>query len=185
MKWFSLIILLFMFNCGIQAPQLSVTGEKTALEKQVLGDYEKIESDSWFIASERSFNEFRTQSDNEAIFTAMHQRKARKTELDDLRRDKVIGENNRGFLEVLPTEAYEENEDYRRRVDELVQAENRDRKRLFERIIEINQWQDDEVSYYQQFARPQQKSVAAGTMIQDPQGHWTEKAKQEKETDQL
>ena len=41
-------------HCSVKVPELNVTGEKTALENQVLGTYQQIESDSWVIASTRS-----------------------------------------------------------------------------------------------------------------------------------
>ena len=45
---------LTLLRCSVRAPELNVTGEKTALENQVLGTYQQIESDSWLIASSRA-----------------------------------------------------------------------------------------------------------------------------------
>ncbi len=183
MKWLFFILMISLLSCGIQAPQLSVTGEKTALEKQVLGDYEKVEADSWSIASDRSFNRFSTAPRNRLVFQAIQRSKARKLDLEPYKKEKVIGENNRGFLEILPTEQYEEKQAYRLGVNQLVHAENDDRKIVYERLIAINQWQADESTYFNQFARPLQNEAAAGTMIQTQAGTWVEKKQQENQNE--
>ena len=47
--------LAFVFSsCAVKAPEVRITGEKTALEKQILGTYAQIKEDVWMVASVRS-----------------------------------------------------------------------------------------------------------------------------------
>ena len=55
LKMLPVCIFLFMaMGCAIRAPEVHVTGEKTALEREVIGTYHEMEEDTWMIASTRS-----------------------------------------------------------------------------------------------------------------------------------
>ena len=40
-----------LLGCSLQAPELVVTGERTALERQVLGSYQQLNEDLWLLSS--------------------------------------------------------------------------------------------------------------------------------------
>ena len=166
--------------CSIKAPEIQVTGERTALENQVLGTYEQIESDTWIIASTRAVGSGQAQalsSQKRQVLEAMRNRKFNKDDIDELKRDKVIGENNKGFLTILPTERYQHDYEYRELVDQLVAEENRDRKIIYERVMAVNESAAEAgpEKVYEIFAKLNQDNSEPGTMIQLPDGTWIEK----------
>ena len=168
-----------LLQCSIQAPEISVTGEKTALQNQVLGTFEQIENETWVIASTRAIGgaHSSTMSDHKRrVLEAVRNRKFNKDEIDELKKDKVIGEDLKGFLQILPTSRYEEEENYRRLVDELVKVENDDRFIIYERVIAVNSSASEAGDkVYDIFAKLNYDNSKPGTMIQQDDETWKEK----------
>lgn len=185
MKTRYLIMFLFLSicviaQCSIKAPELQVTGEKTALENQVLGTYEQIESDGWLIASTRAFG---TKSSTEvsdtkqAVLEAVQNRKFNQDDVSELKHDKVIGENNKGFLHILGNNRYENDVSYRKLVDQIVEEENRDRQIIFDRVLSVNlsAAEAGKDRILEIFAKLNYDNSEAGTMVQTADGQWIEK----------
>ncbi|MBN2357596.1 DUF1318 domain-containing protein [candidate division KSB1 bacterium] len=177
--------LLFGLQCSIRAPELNVTGEKTALENQVLGTYKQLESDTWLIASSRAIGSntnVEMPSAKKEVMEAVQNRKFNKDDVDELKREKVIGENNRGYVEVLPHEKYQTDEDFKRYVDQIVSEENRDRQIIFARIIMINEASAgaDKEKVNDVLCKLNYDNSEPGTMIQTEEGEWIEKPESEK-----
>lgn len=82
--------------------------------------------------------------------------------MDDLRQRQIVGENNRGFLEVRGSATAEETR--------LVEAENRDRKEVYALLARGNGTTAESVG----LARA--KKIAAvsvrGVLVQDADGNW-------------
>lgn len=176
-KWkITLMVPLLFMNCVIKAPEVSITGEKTALEEQVLGDYRRIEGDTWMIVSQRTVGGSASSSQQD-IFEAVQGRKFNKDEIDDLKKDKVIGEDNQGFVQVLVNEKYDSDPRFKRYVDRLVEEENRDRQIIYERVLAAQKdlTPEKEKQLYRIFAERNFQSSARGTMIQQADGTWVEK----------
>ena len=51
---FLLILIGLIASCTVKPPEVRVTGEMTALEREVIGTYNEIERDTWMVASTRS-----------------------------------------------------------------------------------------------------------------------------------
>ena len=173
-------ILLVIIQCSVQVPEFNVTGEKTTLENQVLGAYQQIESDTWVIASTRSIGSGQTtpmSSQRKQVLDAVQNRKFNKDEIDEFKKEQVIGENNQGFLTILPLEKYNNDENYRRIVDQIVKEENQDREVVYERIIAINQSAAEagQEERNQIFAKLNFDNSSSGTMVQKSDGTWSEK----------
>ena len=170
--------------CSVKAPELTVTGEKTALENQILGTYQQIESDSYVIASTRAVgksgsNAPAVSDQKRQVLDAVQNRKFNKDDIDELKRDKVVGENNQGFLEILPLERYQHDLEYKSLVDRLVAEENRDRQVDYERVLTVNQSASEagEGKVSEIFAKLNYDNTEPGTMVQTADGNWVEKAK--------
>ncbi len=179
---FLLIPVIVSLACSVKAPELNVTGEKTALENQVLGTYQQIESDTWLIASTRSVTNAPTAAASGArkeVLEAVQNRKFNKDDVDELKRNKTVGENNQGLLQLLPEARYETDADYRRSVDMIIEEENRDRLIIYERVISVNQGSADAEKgrVNEIFAKLNFDNSEPGTMIQQPDGTWVEKIK--------
>jgi len=181
-KYYRFLFTLAMvaFGCSVQVPEFNITGEKTTLENQVLGVYQQIESDSWVIASTRSIGGGQTgviSAQRKQVLDAVQNRKFNKDEIDEFKRNKVVGENNKGYLEVVPTEKYNNDADYKRLVDQVVAEENQDREVVYERIIAINQSAAEakEEERNQIFFKLNWDNSPSGTLMQKSDGSWTEK----------
>ncbi len=85
--------------------------------------------------------------------------------LDDLRLRQVVGETNRGFLEIRGKATPEETQ--------LVEEENRDRSSVYEAIAARSETTKDTVGR----ARAKQIAVASarGVLLQDANGTWAPK----------
>jgi uncharacterized protein YdbL (DUF1318 family) len=185
MRYFSafmvLVLLTGIFSCSVKLPELTFTGEKTALENQVLGTYQQIESDSWLIASTRSFNSNTAElsAPKQEVLEAVQNRKFNKDDVDELKRDKAIGEDNKGYLAVLDNDSYKQKPDYKQFVDQIVLEENRDRQIIFERVMAVNMTaaQAGQTKVTDIFAKLNYDASEPGTLIQTPDGKWIEKPK--------
>ena len=178
LKYLFLILTTLLIACSIKTPEVSITGEKTALEEQVLGDYRQIESDAWVIASTRAAGSGSSGGKGrQQILAATQNRKFNKDEVDEFKKDKTLGENNQGYLEVLYSDKYDTNTIYRKMVDQLLAEENRDRKIIYEQIMAAqnisSQEKRDKIQIV--FAKQNAKESASGTMVQDDEGNWVEK----------
>ena len=174
------ILYLFTMNCSVQTPEFSIRGDKTMLENQILGTYEQIESDTWVFASTRSSANDNTEivsAQRQKVLDAVQNRKFNKDEIDEFKADKVIGENNKGFLTILGGQKYANDQDYRRIVDQVVQEENRNREVIYERIVSINPSaaQANDAERNKIFAKLNIDNSPKGSLIQNADGTWIEK----------
>ena len=101
------------------------------------------------------------------VQAAVDARKERFSELKTLKAQGMVGESNRGYVEVLggggPVKA-------------LVTAENRDRRAIYEAIIEQNGLGSGALATVEGvFAEVQRKKAAAGDKIQTEDGTWVTK----------
>lgn len=175
-----IVIGFFIVSCSVKAPEVKITGEKTALENQVIGTYQEIEQDSWTIASVRSTTPGKTQAMSEEkkkVFAAVQNRKFNKDDTNEFKRDGVIGENNVGFLEIRDQEKLNKDPEYRKRVEQIMADENRDRKIIMNRAIQINEQiaQAGENAVSKVFAKIYQDESETNTWIQLEDGRWIKK----------
>jgi len=187
MKYYSglmsiFIIVTFSSQCSIKAPELNVTGEKTALENQVLGTYRQIEADTWLVASTRAIGSNATAETPNAkkeVMEAVQNRKFNQDDVNELKRAKVVGENNQGYLEVLINKKYQNEAEYKHYVDQIVSEENHDRQVIFERILAINEDAAgaQKVQVNDVLSKLNYDNSEPGTMIQTTDGQWIEKPK--------
>lgn len=56
-KQLFIVIVLVASACSIKPPEVRLTGEKTALEKEILGTYHQMREDTWMVASTRGVEE--------------------------------------------------------------------------------------------------------------------------------
>ncbi len=102
-----------------------------------------------------------------AIKSALDARKARFSELKALKAQGLIGENNRGYVEVLGGGASAQT---------MVNAENKDRKFIYQEIVSQNGLGQDALATVESvFAGVQREKAAAGEKIQDESGAWVVK----------
>jgi len=166
--------------CTIHAPEMKFTGEKTALENQILGTYNQVREDVWMVASVRAANpdsQITLSDEKRAVLTAIQNREFNKDDVDEFKRDGAAGENAKGLLEIRPLPRLASDADYRKLVEEIVAEENRDRQIIMQRIMDINPAvQATGVTEVEKvFAKLNRDSAKAGEWIQLPEGEWVRK----------
>ena len=98
-----------VFNCSVKAPEVNITGEKTALENQVIGTYQQIEQDVWTLTSVRSVNSTqkpKMSSEKKRVLEAVQGRKFNKDDIEEFLKNGLVGENNQGLLEIRDNEKF-------------------------------------------------------------------------------
>jgi len=104
--------MLFLAQCTFLLPPITVTGAKTAAEKQIIGDQTELERDVWMISSAKTTSEVTIQTDSKdtTLKTVDENSKTYKgfaildtfnPEMLELKKDGVAGENNNGLLSNL------------------------------------------------------------------------------------
>lgn len=173
------VLAIGLAGCAIKTPEVTFTSERTALEKQILGTYRTIEEDSWMISSLRSSEGkiAHIPESKRKVLEAFADRKYNADDIEDFKREGVVGENTDGLLTILPTQRYNSDQDYRQLVDRVVSAENQDRAIIMDRIVEINSTVNpfDRDAVKKVFAQMNQDGSPRGTFIQTKDGRWVRK----------
>ncbi|HDP98693.1 MAG TPA: DUF1318 domain-containing protein [bacterium] len=175
-----LLVGIVVIGCSVKAPEVSITGDKTALENQVIGTYQQIEEDVWTLASVRSASpgqQPKMSADKQKVLEAVRGRKFNKDDIDEFLAMGVVGENNRGFLEIHTPEKLDADPELEKRVVTIVENENSYRQIIMNRIMVVNERAADagEENVSRIFAKLNQDNVAPGSWIQTEQGEWIQK----------
>jgi len=137
----SFIGLLLLSSCSIKLPDIKITGEKTALENQILGEYKKVREDAWMISSERGSGDFFSSipRDKKEIIEAVRSREFNKDDVDEFKINKVFGENRDGLLEFIEENNLAKSDIKTRQLAEkIILQENEDREIIIRRIADLN-----------------------------------------------
>lgn len=168
----------------ISPPEIHITGEKTAIESQIVGDYRELEKDAWIVSSVKT-GVVRTKgspvamSGDEELFRAM---KVREFNEDAIRRYKdegAVGEAGTGLLAYVPVRKYEISRDARGTLTRVVEDENSARRIIFERSVRAAGDGKPDAARIQEFGKrfaEEQAAIAKkNDWIQDKSGDWVRK----------
>ena len=97
------------------------------------------------------------------VEAALNNRRDRFEQLEGLKAKGIIGENNRGYVEVLMKGQGAEG---------LVESENNDRKVIYQTIADQNNLKDQLEIIEQAFAEVQREKAEVGEKIQTEDGEW-------------
>jgi len=173
-------------NCSVKAPEVNITGEKTALENQVIGTYQEIEEEAWTLTSVRSANAGQQapvmSQEKKRVFEAVQGRKFNKDDIDEFKQAGFVGESNEGKLIIRDHEKLNADAELKNRVTTIVENENNYRKIIMERIVIINEQASEAgtTTVGRIFAKINQDNSAPGTWIQTDNGRWVKKGSREK-----
>jgi uncharacterized protein YdbL (DUF1318 family) len=173
-------LVLLLSACSIHTPEMKFTGEKTALENQILGTYNQVKEDVWMVASVRAANpdsQITLSEEKRAVLTAIQNREFNKDDIDEFKRDGAVGENAKGWLEIRPHPRLQKDPEYKKLVERIVAEDNRDRQIIMRRIIDINPsiQTTDSTAVEKVFAKLNRDSAKSGEWIQMPEGEWVKK----------
>lgn len=168
--------------CSIHTPEMKFTGEKTALENQILGTYNQVKEDVWMVASVRAANpdsQITISDEKRTVLNAIQNREFNKDDVDEFMREGLVGENARGYLEIRDPQKLAADAERQRLVEKIVAEENRDRQIIMQRIIDINPSieSSDLAEVEKAFANVNRENAKPGEWIQLPGGEWVKKAK--------
>lgn len=170
-------------GCSVRAPEVQVTGEKTALENQIIGTYRQVADESWMIASTRaadSGQKVQMATEKKEVLDAVQNRKFNKDDIDEFKREGAVGENNQGFLELRPLPRLGEDLAYRDLVVRIMTEENRDRRLIYDRVLDLNPnaGRAGSAAVYAVFAKMNIEESPPGTWVQAENGNWYRKGKE-------
>ena len=101
------------------------------------------------------------------VKSALDARRARYDQLTALKAEGKVGENNRGYVEALGSGGG---------AADVVAAENKDRKAIYNTIVTQNGLTADSLETIEKvFAQVQRDKAASGDSIQDESGNWKKK----------
>ena len=173
-----LLLVVAGIDCSVKPPEVSVTGGKTALEQEVLGTYQRIEEDTWMVASSRSQDsgqKAKLSPEKKRVLDAMQNQKFNKDDVDEFKRKGYVGENRDGLLVIRDTTSADA--DTQALVRDIVDEENESRQIVIERVVELNDalQKETQENVMHVFANIYQEDSPAGTWIQGEDGEWAMK----------
>ncbi len=173
-------VLVLVIGCSIKPPEVKVTGEKTALEQEIIGTYHQMREDTWMVASTRSAEgpqQAAMSTEKKKVLEALQQQEFNKDDVDEFKKKGYVGEASDGSLIVRSGENAKIAEEQSKLVQDIVQEENQCRQAVMQRVVELNDALKKAVpkDVLAVFAKMYQDNSPKGTWIQDPVGNWIKK----------
>ena len=172
----SILVMIFA-SCTVKIPDISITGEKTALENQVMGDYAKIKEDAWMIASERGAGDITITTDRRDVVEAVRDREFLKDDVNELKIKGYYGENQQGLLEIVDPNVLDRAENiFRENAFLVIEKENRARSLIMQRIIETDvKYSSSPEEVYASFFNMNLAESPDKTYYRNKKGEWVKK----------
>lgn len=164
-------------SCTVKIPDIKITGEKTALENQVLGEYSKIKEDAWMVASERGDGQIKITADRKEVVEAVRDREFLKDDINELKMKGYLGEVTNGLLEIVdPEEISDLDKKEKNLVKLLLDKENNSRKLIMQRIIETDaKFKSSPNEVYQAFFVMNLEDSPKKTFYKNKKDKWVKK----------
>jgi hypothetical protein len=169
---------------SITPPNIVITGERTAIERQITGEYQELEKDAWIVASApTSVN--RTGSDEIAaggdpeLLRALKVREFHKEKIRAYKDEGALGEGYDGYVAYIKNSRYENDSHNKELLMKLVSEENLARKTIFLHGLiqggKTDPGPEDLAEFGRAFAVEQAALVRKNDWIQDKNGIWSQK----------
>lgn len=159
-----------MFSCTVKMPDIKITGEKTTLEKQILGEYLSIEETEWMLISERGSDNinFETAS-NRKIIEAVRKRLFLLDEVNEYKIKGFFGEDTTGYITIVSKDKIEgilpKDLD---RINLILENENSSRKVIINEVSNKYSYTETKKAFYNLNIDKSPK----GTLIRNFEGKW-------------
>ena len=171
--------------CTIVPPKISITGEKTVIERQIIGEYRELEPDAWVVSSVKTLpretgeKQAVTGSDEELV-TAIKIRQFHKDKVARYKSEGAMGEAFTGLVAYRPVEQYEKKKEEKDILMAVIKNENDARLVIFRRSLFLREKKEptkDEVDNFGRtvFAAEQRELAGSGEWIQDAGERWIRK----------
>ena len=192
----------------IVVPPVTITGQKTAIERQIIGEQTELEKDVWMISSAKTAEHAELETKPKTVRRSMEQENVNtyraflkfelfSGHLVQLKKDRVVGENNKGYVSNLLAEKAQIPEEVRKKYSSEHADEpelGRPYRTLIQTVKEINEGRTLAAKGYVQSQKRANKDFKAtekevlasqkekyqqaalkGEMVQGDDGTWAEK----------
>lgn len=168
---------------SVVPPSLNLTSEKTAVERQIIGDYMELEKDAWVISSVKTpHSSGRTKADitgDPELLKAEKVRSFHAERLAAYKSEGAAGEGSDGFAAYIQSEKYESDPAQKKILLAVLDEENMARKIIFRRsLLAMNNVEPsaDEIRAFGKIFADEQRVLAArGEWVQENSGKWVKK----------
>jgi len=183
-RMFAISFLALVSACGGPLVGVNVVDERTALENQVLGTYKELNQEVMLVASVRYIDpkgKLKKVADvppgKKKVARAIQRASFNKDDIDRLKKDGLLGENNEGGITLLAPDKVDAGR--QAFVENLVKEENTDRAIIVHRVIETNEklMEKDLPRVRKMFASLNRDKAKVGEMVQLENGQWVKKKK--------
>ncbi|MBP7584607.1 MAG: DUF1318 domain-containing protein [Spirochaetes bacterium] len=165
--------------CWIAPPEISLTGQKTVIERQIVGDYRELEKDAWVVSSVKTNMAGTKGSRDDEIFAAFRKRAELKDAVRRYMDEGAVGETNLGLLGYVGTPAYERDANQKKALMAVMGQENGARKTIFRRTLVktgiASPSEEQVTSLGRRFAEEQRAFAKVNDWIQGNDGKWSRK----------
>jgi uncharacterized protein YdbL (DUF1318 family) len=196
--WLPFVAILLL-SCSIKPPEVTITGEKTALERQLLGEHRRLPEEVWSVGAVNTSSiippglsdSLEIPLTGEAETTLVEEyspgrlrylraeasRIFNQDDVEDFKKRGVVGENNRGYLEVVDSTALGGEPALASLVARVLPEENRSRRVIMEWYVSLRQdlTEEDLPTVEASFAEHNRERASPGEFIQDREGSWKRK----------
>ena len=193
-KIFIVLFLTALAGCTLADVNVEMLSERTALENQVLGSYNALDSQMLLVASVRGVDTSgnitpppRHSRDYKNAIKAMQVLDFHADDLELFKRLGWVGENNQGLVEAFPMDVSDIPENLkdtaaRYSKDEfnfIISKINESRKQIMQRVIDMNEnlTESDFVKISHIFGKLNAENAQPGDKIQSMDGTWQIKKK--------
>jgi uncharacterized protein YdbL (DUF1318 family) len=164
-------------------PEINLTGEKTVIERQIVGDYMELEKDAWTVSSIRTTvgkTEGSSQgSGDPEIIKAIKVREFHAGKIRDYKTEGAIGETSSGYVSYIDTAQYESSPELQKVLLSVIEEENRARRDIFIKTLTKSGGKEpskNEIDSFGKIFSEEQRALAQkGDWIQENSGKWTRK----------
>lgn len=162
----------------IYPPAINITGEKTALERQLIGEYHELEQDAWVtstVMTPSKGNRKAVINADEKLLNAIQIRELN-SDIIRLYKDRgLIGEQNNGYIAIVDEkklQSLQESDAIRT----IVQQENNARSIIFVKSSGATKSNETKaIQFAVEFAKEQHAKAKKGDWIQNNDGRWVKK----------
>lgn len=168
---------LLILSCTVRIPDIKITGEKTALENQVMGDYAKIKEDAWMVASERGKGNLTITADRRDVVEAVRDREFLKDDINEYKIKGIFGEKQNGLLGIVDKNKLDKlDKIFKESAEKAFENENTARKLIMQRIIETDvRYNAAPEEVYAAFFSMNLSESPDGTYFMNKNGEWERK----------
>ncbi len=163
--------------CMIAPPSINMTGPKTVIERQIVGDYMELEKDAWLISTIQAPGTMSGGAADEELLKAVRKREALADRIAVYKKEGAVGEASTGYAVYRPVNEYEKDSEKKSELLKILEQENSARKEMFSRSLFLSSKKEPssaEVSAFGRlFAEEQRSRAMKGEAIQEKSGKWS------------